>query len=54
MRTVSYKNEVAGAMDIERHYFMTHLIALLVRFKPHDAFTVGYAIQYADETSAFL
>ncbi len=30
-------------MDIEFHYFMTHLIALRAGFKPGDAHTIAYA-----------
>ncbi len=36
-------------MDIEFHYFMTHLIALRAGFKPDDAFKIAYASQYTDD-----
>ena len=36
-------------MDIEFHYYMTHLIALRAGFKPDDALTVAYASQYTDD-----
>jgi hypothetical protein len=36
-------------MDIEFHYYMTHLIALRAGFKPEDAFTIAYASQYTDD-----
>jgi len=35
-------------MDIEFHYYMTHLIALRAGFKPDDAHTIAYASQYTD------
>jgi len=36
-------------MDIEFHYYMTHLIALRAGYKPDDAFTIAYASQYTDD-----
>jgi len=36
-------------MDIEFHYYMTHLIALRAGFKPDDAFTIAYASQFTDD-----
>lgn len=36
-------------MDIEFHYYMTHLIALRAEFKPEDALTIAYASQYTDD-----
>ncbi|MDA8104143.1 MAG: hypothetical protein M0Z71_02065 [Nitrospiraceae bacterium] len=36
-------------MDIEFHYYMTHLIALRAGFKPDDAFKIAYASQYTDD-----
>ena len=36
-------------MDIEFHYYMTHLIALRAGFKPSDAYTIAYASQYTDD-----
>lgn len=36
-------------MDIEFHYYMTHLIALRAGFKPEDAFKIAYASQYTDD-----
>ena len=36
-------------MDIEFHFYMTHLIALRAGFKPDDAFTIAYASQYTDD-----
>jgi hypothetical protein len=36
-------------MDIEFHYYMTHLIALRAGFKPNDAFTIAYSSQYIDD-----
>ena len=36
-------------MNIEFHYYMTHLIALRAGFKPDDAFTIAYASQYTDD-----
>ena len=38
-----------GTMDIEFHYFMTHLIALRAGFQPEDAFKIAYASQYTDD-----
>lgn len=40
---------VSGDMDIEFHYFMTHLVALRAGFKPGDAITIAYASQYTDD-----
>lgn len=39
-------------MDIEFHYYMTHLIALRAGFKPEDAFTIAYSSQYTDDNEA--
>lgn len=36
-------------MDIEFHYYMTHLIALRAGFKKGDAYTIAYASQYTDD-----
>ncbi len=36
-------------MDIEFHYYMTHLIALRAGFKKEDARTIAYASQYTDD-----
>jgi len=36
-------------MDIEFHYYMTHLIALRAGFKPEDAVTIAFASQYTDD-----
>ena len=36
-------------MDIEFHYYMTHLIALRAGFRPDDAFKIAYASQYTDD-----
>jgi hypothetical protein len=36
-------------MDIEFHYYMTHLIALRAGFRPVDAFTIACASQYTDD-----
>jgi len=36
-------------MDIEFHYYMTHLIALRAGFKPKDALTIACASQYTDD-----
>jgi hypothetical protein len=36
-------------MDIEFHYYMTHLIALRAGFKNDDALKIAYASQYTDD-----
>jgi hypothetical protein len=36
-------------MDIEFHFYMTHLIALRAGFKAEDAYTIAYASQYTDD-----
>ncbi len=36
-------------MDIEFHYYMTHLIALRAGFKKEDALKIAYASQYTDD-----
>lgn len=36
-------------MDIEFHYYQTHLIALRAGFSPDDALTIAYASQYTDD-----
>jgi predicted GNAT family acetyltransferase len=40
---------ISGEMDIEFHYYMTHLIALRAGFKPDDAFVIACASQHTDE-----
>lgn len=37
-------------MDIEFHYYMTHLIALRAGFKSEDAFTIANAGQHTGNT----
>jgi hypothetical protein len=36
-------------MDIEFHYYMTHIIALRAGYNPEEAFTIAYASQYTDD-----
>jgi hypothetical protein len=36
-------------MDIEFHYYMTHLIALRAGFKKEDALKIAYSSQYTDD-----
>jgi hypothetical protein len=36
-------------MDIEFHFYMTHLIALRAGFRPEDAYTIACASQYTDD-----
>jgi hypothetical protein len=42
---------VSGEMDIEFHYYMTHLIALRAGFGPDDALAIAYSSQYTDDNA---
>lgn len=41
-------------MDIEYHFYITHIIALRAGFKKEDSYKIAYSCQYTDDNNASL